>query len=109
MTSALLSVSGLNVAYGDIQVLWDVSFEVHKGEIVALIGANGAGKSTLLAAISGLIRPRTGSVMFAGTDITRHSADAIVRAGIAHVPQGRRLFPGLSVRQNLLLGAYTRR
>ena len=104
----LLEVQGLSVAYGDVQVLWDVSLEVRRGETVALIGANGAGKSTLLAAISGLLHPRSGRVTLLGGDITAAPADAIVRAGIAHVPQGRRLFSGLSVRQNLLLGAYTR-
>ncbi|MBV9119159.1 MAG: ABC transporter ATP-binding protein [Chloroflexi bacterium] len=104
----LLEVQGLSVAYGDVQVLWDFSIEVRRGETVALIGANGAGKSTLLAAISGLLHPRSGRVTLLGGDITAAPADAIVRAGIAHVPQGRRLFSGLSVRQNLLLGAYTR-
>jgi branched-chain amino acid transport system ATP-binding protein len=97
------------VAYGDVQVLWDVSLDVRRGEMVALIGANGAGKSTLLATISGLIRPRSGRIAFNGRDIAGAPADAIVRAGIAQVPQGRRLFAGLTVRQNLTLGAYTRR
>lgn len=106
---AFLAIDRLNVAYGDVQVLWDVSLEVRRGEMLALIGANGAGKSTLLATISGLIRPRSGRIAFDGRDITGASADDIVRAGIAHVPQGRRLFAGLSVKQNLLLGAYTRR
>ncbi|HEX6512076.1 MAG TPA: ABC transporter ATP-binding protein [Chloroflexota bacterium] len=105
----LLAIDRLNVAYGDVQVLWDVSLEVRRGEMVALIGANGAGKSTLLATISGLLRVRSGRVVFQGRDITRASADDIVRAGIAHVPQGRRLFAGLTVTQNLMLGAYTRR
>ncbi|HLQ34837.1 MAG TPA: ABC transporter ATP-binding protein [Chloroflexota bacterium] len=105
----LLSIQALNVAYGDVQVLWDVSLDVRRGEMVALIGANGAGKSTLLATISGLIRPRSGRIAFNGRDIAGAPADAIVRAGIAQVPQGRRLFAGLTVRQNLTLGAYTRR
>ena len=97
------------MAYGDVQVLWDVSLEVRRGEMLALIGANGAGKSTLLAAISGLLRPRSGRILFDNRDITVAPADAIVQAGIAHVPQGRRLFAGLTVKQNLVLGAYTRR
>ena len=105
----LLAIERLNVAYGDVQVLWDVSLEVNRGEMVALIGANGAGKSTLLATISGLLRPLSGKVWFAGRDITAAPADAIVVAGIAQVPQGRRLFAGLTVTQNLMLGAYTRR
>lgn len=106
---ALLTVEALNVAYGDVQVLWNVGLAVHRGEMVALIGANGAGKSTLLAAISGLLHPLSGRILFEGRDLTRAPADAIVRAGIAHVPQGRRLFAGLTVTQNLRLGAYTRR
>jgi branched-chain amino acid transport system ATP-binding protein len=105
----LLRVDRLNVAYGDVQVLWDVSLEVRRGEMLALIGANGAGKSTLLATISGLLRPRSGRIVFDGREVTGAPADAIVQAGIAHVPQGRRLFAGLTVKQNLMLGAYTRR
>ncbi|HVA26111.1 MAG TPA: ABC transporter ATP-binding protein [Chloroflexota bacterium] len=105
----LLAIHSLNVAYGDVQVLWDVSLEVRRGEMLALIGANGAGKSTLLATISGLLRPRSGKIVFDGREIAGAAADAIVRAGIAHVPQGRRLFAGLTVKQNLMLGAYTRR
>jgi branched-chain amino acid transport system ATP-binding protein len=108
-SETLLAIDGLNVAYGDVQVLWEVSLEVRRGELVALIGANGAGKSTLLATLSGLMRARSGRIVFDGQDITAAPADAIVRAGIAHVPQGRRLFPRLTVKQNLLLGAYTRR
>jgi branched-chain amino acid transport system ATP-binding protein len=105
----LLAIDHLNVAYGDVQVLWEVSLEVRRGEMLALIGANGAGKSTLLATISGLLRPRAGRITFDGRDVTGAAADAIVQAGIAHVPQGRRLFPRLTVKQNLTLGAYTRR
>ncbi|MFI5268636.1 MAG: ABC transporter ATP-binding protein [Chloroflexota bacterium] len=105
----LLQIDHLDVAYGDVQVLWNVSLEVRRGEMLALIGANGAGKSTLLATISGLLRPRSGKIVFDGRDITGAAADAIVQAGIAHVPQGRRLFAGLTVKQNLMLGAYTRR
>jgi branched-chain amino acid transport system ATP-binding protein len=105
----LLAIDHLNVAYGDVQVLGEVSLEVRRGEMLALIGANGAGKSTLLATISGLLRPRAGRITFDGRDVTGAAADAIVQAGIAHVPQGRRLFPRLTVKQNLTLGAYTRR
>ena len=105
----LLSVRDMNVGYGDTQVLWDVSMELRRGEVVALVGANGAGKSTLLSALSGLLRVWSGHIDLAGRDITRAPAERIVRLGMAHVPQGRRLFSGLSVEENLRLGAYTRR
>ena len=105
----LLAVSGLDVGYGDTQVLWDVSLEVARGQVVALVGANGAGKSTLLAAISGLLPPWRGQVRMHDQRIERWPAERIVALGLAHVPQGRRLFPGLSVEENLRLGAYTRR
>ena len=104
----LFRVAGLDAGYGAVQVLWGVSLEVHAGEVVALIGPNGAGKSTLLRAVSGLIRPRRGKVLLDGRDITTLAPERIVRLGLAHVPQGRRLFADLSVRENLLLGAYTR-
>ena len=106
--SPLLTVEGLSAGYGTVQVLWDVSLTVGPGEIVAFIGPNGAGKSTLLRALSGLIRPWRGTVRFAGRPIGSLTPEQIVGLGIAHVPQGRRLFPDLSVRENLLLGAYTR-
>ena len=105
----LLDVRGLDVGYGDTQVLWDVSLDVGRGEVVALVGANGAGKSTLLAAISGLLRPWRGEMLFNGEHIERTSAARIVRRGLVHVPQGRHLFAALSVEGNLKLGAYTRR
>lgn len=105
----LLSVLNLNTGYGDTQVLWDVSLELHRGEVVALVGANGAGKSTLLSALSGLIRAWSGRIDLNGRDITHVPAERIVQFGMAHVPQGRRLFSGLSVEENLRLGAYTRR
>ena len=105
----LLAVRGIDVGYGDTQVLWDVSLDVGRGEVVALVGANGAGKSTLLAAVSGLLRPWRGEAVFDGRHIERMSAERIVAHGLAHVPQGRRLFAALSVEENLRLGAYTRR
>jgi branched-chain amino acid transport system ATP-binding protein len=105
----LLEVRGLSSGYGETQVLWDISLDVLRGEIVALVGANGAGKSTLLTAISGLLPGWTGTIMFAGRDITRYRAERIVKLGLAQVPQGRRLFGGLTIEENLLLGAYTNR
>ncbi|HKV43296.1 MAG TPA: ABC transporter ATP-binding protein [bacterium] len=106
---ALLRVQDLDAGYGSVQVLWGVSLEVGAGEVVACIGSNGAGKSTLLRALSGLLRPWRGTVWFEGREITPLSPEQIVRLGVAHAPQGRHLFPDLSVRENLLLGAYTRR
>ena len=103
----MLKASGLDVFYGDVQVLWDVSFEVRKGEIVALIGANGSGKTTTLATLSSLLKPRKGSVEFEGQPIHTRAAHGMVNLGIAHVPEARRLFPEMSVRENLLLGALT--
>jgi branched-chain amino acid transport system ATP-binding protein len=105
----LLRVERLNVAYGDVQVLWDVDFEVRRGEIVALIGSNGAGKSTLLSTISGLLQPRSGQIDFNGQAIADAPTQRIVELGIAHVPEGRRLFPAMSVRDQLLLGAFRRK
>jgi branched-chain amino acid transport system ATP-binding protein len=102
----LLNVERLSVAYGDFQVLWDVSLEVQAGEIVALLGPNGAGKSTLLNSVSGLVRPRHGRVEFHGRRIDGLEAHERVALGLAHVLERRRLFPYLTVRQNLLLGAY---
>jgi branched-chain amino acid transport system ATP-binding protein len=104
----LLDVSALVAGYGVAAVLDSVSFAVEPGEIVALLGANGAGKTTTLRAVSGLLPPRGGSVRFAGSDITGAVPREIVRLGIAHVPEGRRVFPGLSVRENLQLGAVGR-
>ncbi|TMI84164.1 MAG: ABC transporter ATP-binding protein [Bacillati bacterium ANGP1] len=104
----VLRAEHLDAGYGSVQVLWDVSLEVRRGEVVALIGPNGAGKSTLLRVVSGLLRPRRGAVTFDGREITRRTPEEIVRLGIAHVPQGRRLFPDLTVAENLMLGAYAR-
>jgi branched-chain amino acid transport system ATP-binding protein len=107
--SPLLRVSGVTAGYGDVQVLWGIDLVVPKGEIVSIVGPNGTGKTTLLLAISGMLRARAGSVEFDSNDITGARPDAVVRAGLIHVPEGRRLFPSLSVRDNLLLGAYSRR
>ena len=105
----LLAAAGLNSGYGDTQVLWDISLEVLRHEVVAIVGANGAGKSTLLAALSGLIPAWSGSVTLNGKSITNKRPERIVAAGLSHVPQGRRLFAALSVEENLKLGAYTKR
>jgi branched-chain amino acid transport system ATP-binding protein len=107
-TEDVLRVEHLSAGYGDTQVLWDISFDVQPGEIVAIIGSNGAGKSTLLGAVSGLVRTWSGSVSYAGHDLTGRSADRLVSAGIVQVPQGRRLFGSMSVEENLLMGAYLR-
>ncbi len=104
----LLQVDNLNVYYGAIHALQGVSFTVDKGEIVSLIGANGAGKSTTLKTICGLLRPREGSVQFREQDITRMPAHKIVSLGISQVPEGRRIFAPLTVRENLEMGAFTR-
>lgn len=108
MTDVLLEVDSLESGYGDIQVLWGVNLTVHVGEIVCLIGSNGAGKTTLLKTISGLLAPTAGSIRLAGQPLASQSPEAILRAGIAHVPEGRRLFRTMSVRDNLLMGAYLR-
>ena len=108
MTEPLLEIRGLNAGYGEVQVLWDVSLTVYTGEIVALVGPNGAGKSTLLSTISGLLRPIQGEMVFAGRAITRANTQTIVDLGIAHVPEGRRLFAAMSVRDQLRLGAFRR-
>lgn len=105
----LLELKGINAGYGDVQVLWDVSLHVTEGEVVALVGSNGAGKSTILKVISGILTPMSGQIMFAGEDITRLPSEQIVARGIIQVPEGRRLFPEMSVEENLLMGAYARR
>ncbi len=105
----MLRVESINVSYDTIQVLHDLTFHVDEGEIVTLIGANGAGKTTTLHTISGLIRPKSGSVAFEGADITRLPADRIVKAGLCQVPEGRRIFANLSVMENLEMGAYSQR
>jgi branched-chain amino acid transport system ATP-binding protein len=104
----LLDVDSLSAGYGKSQVLFDVSFSVQQGELVALIGANGAGKSTLLKCLSGLLKPWTGTVTFDGTRIDGRAPNEIVRLGIALAPEGRRVFPELTVHENLRMGAYAR-
>ena len=104
----LLDVKDINVYYGAIHALQGISFHIEEGEIVTLIGANGAGKSTTLRALSGLIRPRSGSISFKDQDITTTPVETIVRMGISHVPEGRKIFAPLTVRENLEMGAYTR-
>jgi branched-chain amino acid transport system ATP-binding protein len=106
---ALLEVSDLCVRYGGVEAVRGISFSVDEGGIVALIGANGAGKSSTLLAVSGLVRPWSGTIRFAGQDITRIRADRIVREGLVHVPEGRAILRPLSVEENLELGAWTRR
>ena len=105
---AMLEVKDLQVYYGMIQAIKGISFEVNQGEVIALIGANGAGKTTILHTVTGLIAPKTGSIMFEGQDITKIPAHKIVSMGMAHVPEGRRVFAQLSVYDNLKMGAYTR-
>lgn len=106
---SLLEIRGLNAGYGRVQILWDVSLAVDAEQIVALVGANGAGKTTLLRAISGMIASRSGSIRFGAREIARSPIEDIVDLGIAHVPEGRRLFSGLTVRENLLLGGWRKR
>ncbi|TDD14073.1 ABC transporter ATP-binding protein [Nonomuraea diastatica] len=105
----MLEVKGLSVAYGAIEAVKDVSFTVAEGQIVCLVGANGAGKSTTLRTISGLLRPLHGEILFRRRSIHQLPAHAILAAGIAHCPEGRRLFGGMTVEENLLLGAHLRR
>ena len=104
----LLRIEKLEAGYGDVQVLWGVDLTVHSGEITCVVGSNGAGKTTLLRTVSGLLKPRAGRIELAGQPLAGASPETVLRAGIAHVPEGRRLFKGLSVRDNLLLGAYLR-
>ena len=107
MATTLLNVETINVYYGAIHAIKDISFEVNRGEIVTLIGANGAGKTTTLQTISGLLRSRTGSITFQGHNISNVRADKLVAQGLAQVPEGRRVFLQMSVQENLEMGAYT--
>ena len=106
---AMLKVTDLIVNYGVIQAIKGVSFEVNEGEIIALIGANGAGKTTILQTVTGLISPKSGKIEFEGKEITKTPAHKIVTLGMAHVPEGRREFADLTVYENLIMGAYTRK
>ena len=106
---ALLEINDLVVRYGEIEALRGVSLKVEEGQVVTLLGSNGAGKSTTLRAISGLARPTSGDILFDGKSIAGLGPEAIVRLGISHVPEGRRVFPGLTVKENIMLGASNRR
>jgi branched-chain amino acid transport system ATP-binding protein len=105
----MLEVSNIQVSYDDVPILHEVSFRIHKGQVVSIIGSNGAGKSTILKSVSGLLSPSQGSISLDGVRIERQSPHVIAKMGVAHVPEGRRLFSRLTVLQNLILGAYTRR
>lgn len=105
----MLKLENLSVHYGAIEALKNLSLEVHKGEIVSLIGANGAGKTTTLRTISGLERKTSGNILFLGEDLSKVSSSAIVKKGISHIPEGRRIFPKMTVEENLELGAITRK
>lgn len=106
---AMLEIKDLEVYYGMIQAIKGISFQVNEGEVIALIGANGAGKTTILHTVTGLLSPKCGSVLFEGKDITKVPAHKIVSLGMAHVPEGRRVFAELTVYENLKMGAYTRK
>jgi branched-chain amino acid transport system ATP-binding protein len=105
----MLKLEKLNTYYGNIHALRDVDIEINEGEIITLIGANGAGKSTTLMSICGVVPPRNGKIIFEGADITKTATDEIVSRGIIQVPEGRRIFPGLTVRENLDMGAFLRK
>ena len=106
---AMLEVKDLHVHYGMIEAIKGIDFEVNKGEVIALIGANGAGKTTTLHTITGLLPPSKGTILYEGKDIAKMPGHKIVSLGMAHVPEGRRVFAQLSVYENLLMGAYTRK
>ena len=106
---ALLEINDLIVLYGEIEALRGVSLKVEQGQVVTLLGSNGAGKSTTLRAISGLAKPAAGEILFDGKSIVGLGPEAIVRLGISHVPEGRRVFPGLTVKENIMLGASNRK
>ncbi len=106
---SLLEINNIDVSYGDVQVIFDLSLKVEKGEVVSIIGGNGAGKSTLLRTISGLMSPSAGTISFDGVPIQKETPEGIVTNGIIQVPEGRRLFPLMSVKDNLMVGAYNKR
>jgi branched-chain amino acid transport system ATP-binding protein len=104
----LIEVKNLDVSYGDVQVLWDLNLEIERGKIVSLVGSNGAGKTTFLRTLSGLLKYKNGDILYDGKSLKNLSSDEIVELGIIHVPEGRRLFPDMTVEENLLMGAYYR-
>ncbi|MCL1895531.1 MAG: ABC transporter ATP-binding protein [Clostridiales bacterium] len=106
---AILEVKDINVSYGNLQVLWDVSLSIEEGRIVALLGANGAGKTTLLNTMTGILRPQSGEVRFKGERIDCLPSDRIIEKGIAYLPEGGRLFPEMTIKENLEMGAYPRK
>ena len=103
---AMLKIENLNCFYGNVQALWDVCLEVEEGEIIALLGANGAGKSTLLNALTGIVKPTSGTITYMDEDITGIKRDRIIEKGISYLPEGGRLFPDMTIRENLEMGAY---
>ena len=105
----MLSIENLNCFYGNVQALWDVSLSVDEGEVVALLGANGAGKTTLLNAITGLVKPASGTLCFMGRQLNGLSADNMIEMGISYLPEGGRLFPEMTIRENLEMGAYNKK
>ena len=105
----MLKVNGIDVAYGDVQVLWDVSFEVREGEILVLVGANGAGKSTILKTLSSLLTPRKGEIFLEGKPLHQFPPHQVIELGVIHVPEGRRLFPEMTVEENLLMGSLSKK
>ncbi len=105
----MLKIDNLHFSYGDLNVLWDVSLDVQDGEIVTVVGANGAGKSTLLKNISRLVKPKSGNITFNGINVEKHSAHEVVELGIVQVPEGRRIFPQMTVVENLRMGSYIER
>lgn len=109
MSDKILEIKNLSLSYGGIEAVKNVSFDVERGEIVTLIGANGAGKSTILKTLAGLLRPKNASILFEGQEMVGKTPDAIVKCGITLVPEGRRVFPNLTVKENLKIGAYLRK
>lgn len=104
----MLKVEGLNAGYGAVNILWDISFELNDGEVVAILGSNGAGKTTMVRAITGMIKPSSGSVVFNGQELAKKSSRAILDAGIVQVPEGRQLFTEMTVLENLQMGAFNK-